>query len=172
MEPEAPALPTDADITATGVATIRGGFTAVVIDKTRKTEDLLNSLKNNRKRLQSLKAEYVKAVEAGGGIDTPSTKRRMIFHELVRIYAAMEGLKNELTQRGVNFEVDANDHEHPNAAYKRITTAANYPSGGLMFLYLVLSAIIFFLWFFTSNEWKQAGSFFGQERAVPMRPYR
>jgi hypothetical protein len=172
MTHEPSAAPTDADITATGVATIRGGFAAVIIDKTRTTEDLLDALKNNRSRLQTLKVEYVKAIDAGGGIKTPSGRRRVIFHEIVRIYGAMEALKNELTQRGVDFEIDANDHEHPNAAYKRIRTAVNYSPGGVMFLYLVLSAIIFFLWFVTSNEWKQFGYFFGQERASPLRPYR
>jgi hypothetical protein len=35
-------------MTATGVATHRGGFDTVIIDKTRNTQDLLDSVKNNR----------------------------------------------------------------------------------------------------------------------------
>jgi hypothetical protein len=163
----------DAEMTAAGAAVIQGGFDIVTIDKTRKTDDLMDALKNNRARLQVLKADYVKAVLADGGVqNAPSSKRRAVFHELMRTYGAMEGLKNELTQRGANFEIDVNDHEHPNAALKRLTTPVSKPNSfGLMFWYLLISVIVLLLWFVTSDIWQQMWHF-GQERSTSLGPRR
>jgi hypothetical protein len=169
---------TDADITAANAAVIQGGFNTATINTARKTEDLVDALKNNRARLNGFKAEYTKAVQADGGIAAgPSGKRRMLFHEILRTYGAMEGLKNELTQRGANFDIDVNDHEHPNAAFKRLTTPAPKPntSSAVMMLYLILCVLVFFLWFFTTGGWQQAeqGGWQGgsQERTTSLRPW-
>jgi hypothetical protein len=140
--------PSQDDITAVDAAVIRGGINTATINTARKTDELVDSLKNSRARLQKLKNDYVAAVKSdGGGVDGKvSGKRRMIFHEILRTYGAMESLKNELTQRGATFDVDVNDHEHPNAAYKRLTAAKKSdPSDG--FWYFVVAAILIFLWF-------------------------
>ena len=122
MENRSSAPFTDVEITAAEAAIIQGGFNTLAINTSRQTEELLEALKNNRGRLEALKAEYTQSVKSDGGVHgKPSSKRRMIYHEIMRTYGAMEGLKNELTQRGANFDFDVNDHEHPNAAFKRIS---------------------------------------------------
>ncbi len=166
----------DAEITAIRDTILQGTFTVVAVtaaNAQRKTEELVEALKNNRGRLQVLKADYAKAVQADGGLQAAiSGKRRAIFYEIMRTYGAMEGLKNELTQRGANFDIDVNDHEHPNAAFKRITAPGPKPkSSGVMLLYLVLSVAVFFAWFLTSNEWRRIWHP-GQERATSLRPGR
>lgn len=165
--------PSIEELTAAEATVIQGGFTIPDIKAERKTEELLEALKNNRSRLQDLKAEYVKAVKDDGGVaNKPSSKRRMVYHEIMRMYGAMEGLKNELTQRGANFEFDFNDHEHPNAAFKRLTAApVQSNSFGFMFWYLLFSVMFLLFWFFTSNEWKQM-LHFPQERSTSLRPGR
>jgi hypothetical protein len=139
----------DADLTAPDAALIPGGIYTAAINTARKTEDLLNALKNNRSRLQTLKAEYVAAVKSDGGVaKAPSGNRRTIYYEILRTYGSMESLKNELTQRGAVFDLDANDHEHPNAAFKRITAPAKPPDPfESTFWYIVASLIVLFLWF-------------------------
>jgi hypothetical protein len=166
--------PSMEEMTAAEATVIQGGFTIPDIKAERKTDELLEALKNNRSRLRDLKAEYVKAVKDDGGVATkPSTKRRMVYHEIMRMYGAIEGLKNELTQRGANFEFDYNDHEHPNAAFKRLTAppAKSNSPPGLMFWYLLFSVLVFLYWFFTSNEWKQM-LHFPQEHPTSLRPGR
>jgi hypothetical protein len=174
MESKASAPPVDAEITAARDTILHGSYTIFAVNNIqRKTEDLLDALKNNRSRLQGLKAEHTKAVQTDGGLQSAvSSKRRAIFHEIMRMYGAMEGLKNELSQRGANFDLDVNDHEHPNAAFKRLTTPVKKPSSfGLMFWYLLISVVAFSLWFFTSDAWKQAWRF-DQERSSSVRPGR
>jgi hypothetical protein len=130
------------------------------------TEVLLDALKSNRGRLRDLKAEYTKVILVDGGIQSAiSNKRRLIFYEIMRIYAAMEGLKNELMQRGAVFDIDVNDYEHPNAAFKRLTAPVNKRNlFGPMFWYLLISMVFLFLWFFTSDVWKQM--------CTPLQPWR
>ena len=161
------------EMTAAEATVIQGGFTIPDINAERKTQDLLEALKSNRDRLKNLKDEYVKAVKDDGGVaNTPSSKRRMVYHEIMRMYVAMEGIKNELTQRGANFEFDFNDQEHPNAAFKRLTAPVKSSSFGLMFWYLLLSVLFLLYWFFTSNEWKQMLLYFPHELSTPLRPGR
>jgi len=138
----------DAELTAPDAALIAGGINTATINTARKTEDLLDALKNNRSRLQALKAEYVAAVKSDGGVaKNPSGKRRTIYHEILRTYGSMESLKNELTQRGAVFDLDDNDHEHPNAAFKRITAPPKPPDPfESTFWYIVASVIVLFLW--------------------------
>jgi hypothetical protein len=164
---------TDAEITADRETTLQGSYITFTVDDQRKTEDLLDALKNNRSRLQSQKTEYTKVVLNDGGVRSAiSSKRRAIFHEIMRTYGAMEGLKNELTQRGANFDVDVNDHEHPNAAFKRLTTTVKKPDVfGVMFWYLLISVVFLFLWFVTSDIWRQMWHF-EQELSTSMRPRR
>jgi hypothetical protein len=161
----------DAEITAASDAIIRGDVNPVAIDTSRKTEDLLDALKNNRSRLKILKDEYMKLVKIDGGVESPpSRQRQMVFHEIIRIYGAMEGIKDELTQRGAHFDIDILDNEHPNAAFARITAppAANQNNSfGIMFWYIVLSTVIFFLWFFTANDWRHLGDFWQQHATSP-----
>jgi hypothetical protein len=150
-KPSAPSA--DADLTAPDAAQIPGGVNTAIISTARKTEDLLDALKKNRGRLQALKNEYVAAVKSDGGVaKVPSGKRRTIYHEILRTYGSMESLKNELTQRGAAFDLDANDHEHPNAAFKRMTAPPTPPDHfEAMFWYIVASVTVLFLWLlFTS----------------------
>jgi hypothetical protein len=141
------------DITAVDAAVIRVGINTATINTARKTDELADSLKNSRARLQKLKNDYVDAVKSdGGGVDGKvSGKRRMIFHEILRTYGAMESLKNELTQRGATFDIDVNDHEHPNAAYKRLTAPKKTDPFDVDFWYYVIAAIVIFLWFLTGG---------------------
>jgi hypothetical protein len=173
MESKSSAPSTDAEITADRETILQGGFITFTVGDQRKTEDLLDALKNNRDRLQSQKTEYTKVVQSDGGVSSAiSSKRRAIFHEIMRTYGVMEGLKNELTQRGANFDVDVNDHEHPNAAFKRLTTVVKKPDiFGVMFWYLLVSMVFLFLWFVTSDLWRQMW-YFEQERSTPVRPWR
>jgi hypothetical protein len=144
--------PSADDITATDAAVIRGGINTATINTSRKTEELVASLKNSRARLQTLKADYVAAVKSDGGVAAKvSGKRRMIFHEILRTYGAMESLKNELTQRGAAFEIDVNDHEHPNAAFKRLTAPKKTDPSEALFWYIVVAAILLFLWILTGG---------------------
>jgi hypothetical protein len=162
MESKSSAPSVDAELTAERDTILQGSYVTFTVDVQRKTEELLNALKNNRSRLQLQKAEYTKAVQKDGGVHSAiSSRRRAIFHELMRTYGAMEGLKNELTQRGANFDADVNDHEHPNAAFKRLTaTVVKKPSAfGVMFWYLLISVVFVFLWFVTSDIWKQMWHF-------------
>jgi hypothetical protein len=163
----------DAEITADRDTILQGSYITFTVDVQRKTEDLLNALKNNRSRLQVQKAEYAKAVQTDGGVHSAISSRRWaIFHEIMRTYGAIEGLKNELTQRGANFDIDVNDHEHPNAAFKRLTTTVKKPNTfGVMFWYLLISVIFLFLWFVTSDIWKQMWHF-EQEGSTSLRPRR
>jgi hypothetical protein len=164
----------DTELIATRDTIVQGSFKTIAIDASRKTDDILEALKNNRKRLLDLKAEYTKQVQTDGGVENkPSSRRQMIFQEIMRTYGALEGLKDELTRRGANFDFDVYDHEHPNAAYKRITAAAPKPSNVtissvVLSWYLVLCIAVFLLWFFTAFDWKQLG--LGQERATIQRP--
>jgi len=161
----------DADITAIRDTIIDGSFKITTFDPSRKIEEVLDALKKNRTRLQELKVDYTNVVKADGGLlSTPSSRRRMIFYEIMRTYGAMEGLKDELAQRGARFDIDVNDHEHPNAAYKRLTTAQPNPfSSVILSSYIILSVIVVLLWFLTSNEWRQIVHFW-QERATLLRP--
>lgn len=141
----------DASMAASGDAIIHGSFNTVNIDVSRKTEDILDAVKNNRRRLQDLKVQYAVLVRKGGGIESkPSSKRQMIFHEIIRTIEAMELLKNELIRRGAHFDIHEHDHEHPNAAYKRIMKVK--PASFVVFWYIVFSLVVFFLWFLTSDE--------------------
>jgi hypothetical protein len=137
----------DADINAPDASIIRISVNTSTINTSRTANDLLIALKGNRDRLKNLKDEYVKATKSDGGIPGKiSGKRRTIFYEIMRTHGAMEALKNELTQRGAVFEVDVNDHEHPNAAYKRLTAAPKKPDPDA-FWYIVFGVIVlFFLW--------------------------
>jgi hypothetical protein len=146
--------PSDAEITTTESPTIQGGYTAT-INTLRTTEEILNALNSNRKRLQELKDEYVKVVKADGGVKSkPTGKRRMIFHEIKRVHGAMEGLKNELTERGEKFDIHPNDHEHPNAALERMATeaakkaAGSYDDISWFFIAAVAIFVLVSLWFF------------------------
>jgi hypothetical protein len=164
----------DAEVTAIrDTIIIDDDFKITALDPSRKIEEVLDALKKNRSRLQELKADYTKVVKSEGGlIAAPSSKRRMIFYEIMRTYGAMEGLKDELAQRGARFDIDVNDHEHPNAAYKRLMTAKPNPfSSVVLSSYIILSVVVVLLWFLTSNEWRQIVHF-GQERAAPLRPGR
>jgi hypothetical protein len=142
----------EASMAASGDAIIHGSFNTVNIDVSRKTEDILDAVKNNRRRLQDLKVQYTVLVRKGGGLESkPSRKRQMIFHEIIRTIEAMELLKNELIRRGAHFDIDEHDHEHPNAAYKRLMKVKSV-SFGVVFWYVVFSLVVVFLWFLTSNE--------------------
>jgi hypothetical protein len=68
----------------------------------------------------------------------------------MRTIEAMELLKNELIRRGAHFDIDEHDHEHPNAAYKRLMKVKSVSL--VVFWYVVFSLVVFFLWFLTSNE--------------------
>jgi hypothetical protein len=164
---------TDADITSGDAVVIQGGFNTATINTSRNTVDLVDALKNNRARLNDFKEEYKKAVVVDGGIAAkPSGKRRMLFQEIMRTYGAMEGIKNELTQRGANFDIDVNDHEHPNAAFKRLTAPKKEPSSnGLMMVYLILCVLVFFLWFFSTGGWQPAEQG-GWPGRTSLRPWR
>lgn len=162
----------DAEITAARDTILQGSYSSFAVSVQRNTEDLLGALKNNRGRLQGLKADYAKAVVTDGGLGSAiSSRRRAIFHEIMRTYGAMEGLKNELTQRGANFDIDVNDHEHPNAAFKRLTAVPPKPAYtfGLMFWYLLISVVVLLLWFVTSDLWREIW-LDGQERSTSLRP--
>lgn len=166
----------DAEISADRDTILQGSFITFTVDGQRKTEDLLGALKNNRNRLQAQKAEYAKAVKDDGGVHAAiSSKRRAIFHEIMRTYGAMEGLKDALTQRGANFDIDVNDHEHPNAAFKRLTAPVKKKPNtfGVMFWYLLISMVFLFLWFVTSDLWKQMWQWHvEQEGSTSLRPRR
>jgi hypothetical protein len=138
----------DADINAPDAAIIRISVNTATINTSRTTNELLDALKSNRGRLKTLKDDYVKATKSDGGIPGKiSGKRRTVFYELLRTHGAMEALKNELTQRGAVFDVDVTDHEHPNAAYKRLTAPPKKPDPfDDVFWYAVVAVILFFLW--------------------------
>jgi hypothetical protein len=161
MENRAHAPFPEADITATGDAIIRNRLNLIAIDPSRKTEDILTALENNRSRLKTLKSEYIKLVKIDDGIEnSPSKKRQMVFHEIMRTCGAIESIKDELTQRGANFDIDGLDDEHPNAAFRRITAPAVKPdSSRIVFYYVVFSAVVFILWLFTANDWGHLGDF-------------
>ena len=46
-------------------------------------------------------------------------ERRACFKELNRLYSAIDSIKTTLRLRGIDFEFDHWDEEHPNAAYRR-----------------------------------------------------
>jgi hypothetical protein len=174
MDSKSAAPSLDAEITAARDTILQGTYTIIAVNNNqRRTDELLEALKSNRTRLQGLKVDYAKAVQESGGVQKAvSSKRRAIFHEIMRMYGAMEGLKNELTQRGANFDLDVNDHEHPNAAFKRLTAPVKKPiSFGVMHLYLLISIAALSLWFFTSDIWREM-SHFGQQRSSSVRPGR
>jgi hypothetical protein len=162
----------DTEITATRDTIVQGSVKIIAMDAARKTEDISAALKSKRDSLKKLKTDYKKQIQDDGGFQKPSSKRQMIFQEIMHTYGALEGIKEELTRRGAPFEIDVFDHEHPNAAYKRMT--AEKPKSKMTFShyvlswYLILSMIIFLLWFLTSNEWKQMWHG-GYERATPQR---
>ncbi len=174
--PSPSAASIDAELTAADATIIQqSGFTIPAIKTERKTEEMLEALKNNRGRLNGLKDDYVNAAKEDGGISSkPSIKRRMVYLEIMRMYVAMEGIKNELTQRGANFEFDFNDQEHPNAAFKRLTAPVESNPFGFVFWYLLISVLLLLFWFFTSDEWKQMLHFlhFPQELSTSLRPGR
>jgi hypothetical protein len=149
MDEKLSAPSVDADINAPDAAIIRIGVNTATINTSRKTEELLEALKSNRKRLKDFKDDYVKVTKADGGIPGKiSGKRRTVFYEIMRTHGAMEALKNEMTQRGAVFEVDVNDHEHPNAAYKRLTAPPKKADPfDDVFWYIVVGVILLFLWF-------------------------
>jgi hypothetical protein len=94
--------------------------TTVIAGKT--DEQLSNALKSNRVVSESLKSKYADHVEIDGSIDSaPSRDRRTVFKELGRIHAANESIKDELRGRGLDFELQSSDEEHPNAAARRIS---------------------------------------------------
>jgi hypothetical protein len=176
METKSSAPSMDVEISADRDTILQGSFITFTVDDQRKTEDLLAALKNNRSRLQVHKDEYAKAVKKDGGVHSAiSSGRRAIFHEIMRTYGAMEGLKDALTQRGANFDIDVNDHEHPNAAFKRLTTPVKKQSDifGVMFWYLLISMVFLFLWFVTSDLWKEMWQWhFEQGGSTSVRPRR
>jgi hypothetical protein len=138
----------DADINAPDASIIRISVNTATINTARKAEELSDALKSNRTRLKNLKDEYVKVTKSDGGVPGKiSGKRRTVFYEIMRTHGAMEALKNELTQRGAVFEVDVNDHEHPNAAYKRLTAPKKTDPFDDVFWYVVVGVILLFLWF-------------------------
>lgn len=146
--------PSDAEITTTESPTIQGAYKAT-INTSRTTEEILGALTSNRKRLQDLKEAYLKVVKTDGGVKSkPSGNRRMIFHEIKRVHGAMEGLKNELTERGEKFDIHPDDHEHPNAAFERMTAEAAKKAAGSyddMFWFFVAAVVVFVLvslWYF------------------------
>jgi hypothetical protein len=146
----APAV--DADINAPDASIVRIGVNTATINTSRKTEELLEALKSNRGRLKALKDEYVKVTKTDGGIPGKiSGKRRTIFYEILRTHGAMEALKNEMTQRGAVFDVDVNDHEHPNAAYKRLTAPKKTDPFDDVFWYIVVGVILLFLWLYATR---------------------
>src|ERR1700730_10502155 len=111
----------DAGLTAGGNIHIQDSFKNQ-IDASWKTDDIVATLKFNRARLEYLKSEYAKSVAENGGIlSKPSELRRTYYYELLRTYGGVEGTKDALTRRGVHFDIDKLDHEHPNDAYKRMT---------------------------------------------------
>jgi hypothetical protein len=62
-----------------------------------------------------------KSVAQNGGILSKSSRlRRTHYHEFQRTYGALEGIKDALLRRGVPFDIEPLDHEHPNDA-KRLT---------------------------------------------------
>jgi hypothetical protein len=152
MDDKSSAPSVDADINAPDATIIRISVNTATINTSRKTEELLAALKSNRSRLKDLKDEYVKVTKSDGGIPGKiSGKRRMFYNEIMRTHGAMETLKNELTQRGAVFDVDVNDHEHPSAAYKRLTAAKKTDPLEDVFWYIVLAVIVFFLWMIASR---------------------
>jgi hypothetical protein len=163
----------ETEITATRDTIIQGSVKINSIDAARKTEEILTALKNYRANLQQLKKDYTNQIKNDGGFQKPSSKRQMIFQEIMHTYGALEGIKEELIRRGASFNIDVFDHEHPNAAYKRMT--AEPPKSKMTFShfvlswYLILSMIAFLLWFLTSNEWKEMWRT-GYERATSQRP--
>jgi hypothetical protein len=147
MDDKLSAPSVDADINAPDAAIIRISVNTATINTSRKIEELLEALKSNRSRLKNLKDEYVKVTKSDGGIPGKiSSRRRTIFYEIMRTHGAMEALKNELTQRGAVFEVDVNDHEHPNAAYKRLTAPKKTDPFDDVFWYIIVGVIVLFLW--------------------------
>jgi hypothetical protein len=144
----------DVGINARGNISIDKSFnttnkTTINIAASRTTDDISDALKNNRSFLKDLKVQYANLVVKDGGIERKaSNKRIMIFEEILRTWGAMEALKNELIRRGVRFDLDEHDNEHPNAAYARIMKVRQ--PDGAVFWYLVFAVIVFFLWFFTS----------------------
>ena len=94
--------------------------TTIVAGKT--DEGLSDALKNNRVVTSNLKEKYANQIDNDGGLDrAPSRDRRTIFKELDRIHTANEGIKNELRGRGIDFDLESSDEEHPNAAARRIS---------------------------------------------------
>jgi hypothetical protein len=136
-----------AEITSGKNTDIRDSFnTTIKIDASVKTEDVLEALRNNRRRLQDLKLEYAKLVQKDGGLNAkPSDKNKMIFNEIYRVWIAMEALKNELTARGAHYDMDVHDSENQYDAYKRLAKIKPL-SFGILFWYIVFSAIILTLW--------------------------
>ncbi len=173
MENRAQAPFPDADMTAAGDAIIRNRLNLIAIDPSRKAEDLLTALENNRGRLKTLKNEYIALVKIDGGIEnTPSKRRQMVFHEIMRTCGAIESIKDELTQRGASFDIDGLDDEHPNAAFRRITAPAVKPdSSRIVFYYVIFSVAIFILWLFTANDWSHLEDFW-QNRITSLWPGR
>lgn len=83
-------------------------------------EQLLAALIKNREAMNPLQSRYANLVHKDGGIDqTASRERRACFKELNRLYSAIDSIKTNLRLRGVDFEFDHWDEEHPNSAYRR-----------------------------------------------------
>ena len=83
-------------------------------------EQLLAALTKNREAMNPLQRKYAELVHADGGVEkTASRERRACFKELNRLYSAIDSIKTNLRLRGIDFEFDHWDEEHPNAAYRR-----------------------------------------------------
>lgn len=86
----------------------------------RKTEELLHSLSFNRTKLEEHKETYAKITIAEGGLKSNASRsRNTYFAEIQDRYNVIESVKHELKIRGVDYEVDTYDREHPNAAFNR-----------------------------------------------------
>ena len=83
-------------------------------------DQLLAALTKNRVSMTPLQRKYAELVYADGGIkESASRERKACFKELNRLYSAIDSIKTNLRLRGIDFEFDHWDEEHPNAAYRR-----------------------------------------------------
>lgn len=83
-------------------------------------DQLLSALSRNRQAMNPLQRKYADLVHSDGGVEKPpSRERRACFKELNRLYSSIDSIKTALRLRGIDFEFDHWDEEHPNAAYRR-----------------------------------------------------
>lgn len=86
----------------------------------RKTEELLQSLVYNRKKLEEYKNTYSQIrFEEEKENQSPTRTRNTYFSEIDDTYRTIESIKHELKLRGIDYEIDSFDREHPDAAFKR-----------------------------------------------------